>query len=88
LRVDGIEFRAIDDGQPSGAVPHFHAFTENGEIVIDMLPAGEVVLSPVHGDPIRGTVTPPELKMVLDAARKSHASLLKLWRQRRASPER
>lgn len=82
MRVDGVEFRAIDDGQPGGAVPHFHAFIGDGEVVVDMLPAGEVVLSPVHGDPICGTVTPPELKTVLNAARKSHALLIELWRRR------
>jgi len=54
---------------------------EGGEVIVDILPAGGVVLSPVHGDPIRGTVTPPELKIVLDAARASHGTLLELWKE-------
>lgn len=42
---------------------------------------GGVILSAAHGDPIRGTVTPPELKTVLDAARSGHAELLELWKE-------
>jgi len=74
-----VSFRAIpcDDREISGA--HFHARTGLGEIYLDVYANGGVILSAAHGDPIRGTITAPELKAVLNTARLWRSELMLLW---------
>ncbi len=74
-----VSFRAIpcDDREISGA--HFHARTGQGEIYLDVYANGGVILSAAHGDPIRGSITAPELKAVLNTARLWRGELMLLW---------
>lgn len=74
-----VSFKAIpcDDRDLAGA--HFHARTGKGEIILEVYRNGGIILSAAHGDPIRGEVTAPELKAVLNTARLWHPQLLRLW---------
>ncbi len=47
---------------------------------MELLPSGDVRLSQAHGDPIRGTVTTRELRIVLETARDAHEDLMELWK--------
>lgn len=75
-RVGEVLFIAIPCDDSRAELAHLHAAVGEGEVALELLPGGEVCLSAAHGDPIRGTVTPPELKIVLDTARGAHAELV------------
>ena len=87
LRVGEISFRPVPCDDRQVDLAHFHATTVEGEVAIELMPNGGVILSAAHGDPIRGTVTPPELRTVLDTARSAHEDLLKLWNERFGKPQ-
>ena len=79
-RVGQVRFRAISGDHPGATVPHLHADIGSGEVIIELLPAGAVRLSAAHGDPIRGTVTTHELRIVLETARDAYSDLMNLWK--------
>ena len=87
MRIDDIEFRPVPCDDRQIDLAHFHATIGEGEIAVELMPNGGVILSAAHGDPIRGTVTPPELKTVLDTARSAHKELLDLWNTTFGKPQ-
>ena len=78
-KIGDVSFRPVPCDDRQVDLAHFHATTPEGEIAIELMPNGGVILSAAHGDPIKGTVTAPELKKLLDTARKGHEELLALW---------
>jgi hypothetical protein len=60
-------------------LPHLHADIGSGEVIIELLPGGDVRLSRTHGDPVRGKVTARELAIVLETARARYPDLIDLW---------
>jgi hypothetical protein len=83
-RVGQVRFRAISGDHSGAAIPHLHADIGSGEVVVELLPKGDVRLSRAHGAPIRGTVTARELRVVLETAREAFDDLVTLWKASQA----
>lgn len=79
-RVGQVRFRAISGDHSGAAIAHLHADIGSGEVVVELLPNGDVRLSQAHGAPIRGAVTTRELRIVLETARDAFDDLMTLWK--------
>ena len=80
-RIGQVRFRAISGDHAGAKDPHLHADVGSGEVVIELIEAGNVRLSGAHGDPIRGKVTVSELRVVFRTARDNFEALMHLWRE-------
>jgi hypothetical protein len=79
-RLGQVRFQAFSGDHQGATIPHLHAFVASGEVVVELLPHGDVRLSQAHGSPIRGAVTAREVRIVLETARDNYELLVTLWK--------
>jgi hypothetical protein len=82
-RVGQVRFHVFSGDHPGSAIPHLHAHIGSGEVVVEILPNGDVRLSRAHGSPIRGTIGAREQRIVLETARDHSELLIELWKASR-----
>ena len=80
IRIRGVRFRAIPGDHVGAAIPHLHAYTAGGEMIIELLPWRAVRASQVHVLATRGKVPVSERRRVLRIAQDAYDELIVLWR--------
>lgn len=79
-RIRGVLFRVFSGEHAGAAVPHVHAKIASGELVVELLPQGDIRLSQAHRSSTRGKITESEKRHVLLVARDAYDELVVLWR--------
>jgi hypothetical protein len=78
--IRGVRFQAISGDHPGASVPHVHAYVGSGQVLVELLPWGEVRVSKAHRSSIRGIISLSEERHVLLIAKSAYDELMALWR--------
>jgi hypothetical protein len=79
-RVGQVLFTAIPGDHAGARIPHLHAYIGSGQVIIELLPGGDIRLSQAHAESIVGKVTANEVRKVMRTARDHYGILLALWK--------